>query len=157
MARNKFEKLANFNTSIIVNTKYEIGKDSDIFDQIKHLKPVFAFDYLCEDVSEFSFAGNILGTGDYRKLMKGLKRLSSCTYDFLNRNPQFHFHDVDWNDVTVKESDFNKCVFGSNDNDGDLTPYQVKVFEEARLIGFLYKGVFYLVLFDRGHNAYKRK
>ena len=155
MAR-RFEELERNNIQPKEDGKYKVGLDSDQFEAIKHLKPVFAFDYLCEDSSEFSFTG-ALGAADYKKLMKGLKRLSQNTYETLNREAQFHFHDVKWQDVTVKESDFNKCIYGSGEKKGDLTPYQVKVFEEARLIGFLYVGVFYLVMFDRGHNAYKRK
>lgn len=153
----KFDKLRQFNTQTSDDGKYRFGSDSDRFEMIKHLKPVFAMDYLCEDAIEWSFVGNQLGARDYEKLMKGLKRISKETYETLNKETQFHFHDVKWKDVTVKESDFNKCIYGKGESNGDLTPYQVKVFEEARLIGFIYKGAFYLVLFDRGHNAYKRK
>lgn len=153
----KFDKLQNFNVRTNDDGKYKIGQNSDSFEAIKHLKPVFAMDYLCEDGSEFSFTGQQLGARDYQKLMKGLKRISKETYATLNRVDQFHFHDIKWDDVSVKESDFNKCIYGKGESNGDLTPYQVKVFEEARLIGFLYRGAFYLVMFDRGHNAYKRK
>ncbi len=153
----EFEALQRFNVQPKNDGKYKFGQDSDRFEHIKHMKPVFAFDYLCEDASEFSFIGRTLGASDYKKLMTGLKRLSQYTYETLNRERQFHFHDVKWTDVTVKESDFNRCIYGDSASNGDLTPYQVKVFEEARVIGFLYCGVFYMVLFDRGHNAYKRK
>ena len=156
MAR-QFKELQAFNTQPREDGKYKVGLDSDKFETVKHMKPVFAFDYLCEDGSEFSFSGDLLGASDYRKLMKGLKRISKNTYEILNREQQFHFHEVRWQDVNVKEADFNKCVYGIAESNGDLTPYQVKVFEEARLIGFLYRGVFYLVMFDRRHRAYKRR
>lgn len=153
----KFDKLQHFKIQPIDDGKYKVGLDSDKFEAVKHMKPVFAFDYLCEDSSVFSITGSLLGTADYRKLMKGLKRISQNTYDTLNREESFHFHEVKWQDVCVKESDFNKCIYGKGESNGDLTPYQMKVYEEARLIGFLYRGVFYMVMFDRGHNAYKRK
>lgn len=153
----RFPKLEQFNTQPRDDGKYKLGTDSDKINSIKHLKLVFAMDYLCDDSSNFSFCGQLLGASDYRKLMKGLKRISSISYDDLSRDNRFHFHDVDWDDVTVKESDFNKCIYGKPDRQGDITPYQFKVYEEARLIGFIYSGVFYLVMFDRGHNAYKRK
>lgn len=152
-----FKGLQDFKVQPKEDGKYKVGLDSDRFEVVKHLKPVFAFDYLCEDKSAFSFTGDLMGASDYRKLMKGMKRVSQNSYDVLNREKQFHFHDVRWQDVSVKESDFNKCIYGEGESDGDLTPYQVKVFEEARLIGFIYCGVFYLVMLDRGHNAYKRK
>lgn len=153
----KFEQLKNFNVQPVDDGKYKIGVDSDDFDKIKHLKPVFAFDFICQDNSEFSFCGKLLGTSDYKKLLINLRRISQNTYYTLSHDSQFHFHDIEWSDVTVKESDFNKCIFGENEGSGDITPYQIKVYEEARLIGFIYRGVFYLVMFDRGHNAYKRK
>lgn len=42
--------------------------------------------------------------------MKGMERISQNTCEKLNREEQFHFHDVIWQDVSVKESDFNKFV-----------------------------------------------
>lgn len=156
MARH-FDELYKNDIQPKDNNKYQVGLNSDRFESVKHLKPVFAFDYMCEDKSSFSFTSYLLGASDFKKMMKGLKRISNNTYETLNREALFHFHDVRWKDVDVKESDFNKCIFGKGDRKGNMTPYQVKVFEEARLIGFLYRGVFYMVMFDRGHNAYKRK
>ncbi len=153
----KFPLLDNFNTQPSDGGKYKFGLDSEKISSIKHLKPVFAFDYVCDDNGEFSFCGQLLGASDYKKLVKGLKRISAISYNDLSRDQRFHFHDVEWNDVSVKESDFNKCIFGVAENNGDITPYQFKVYEEARIIGFIYSGVFYLVLFERGHNPYKRK
>ena len=153
----RFEELKNNNIQPKEDGKYKVGLDSDKFDVVKHLKPVFALDYLCEDNSAFSFIGRLMGVTDYRKMMKGLKRISLNTYESLNREEQFHFHEVKWQDVNLKESDFNKCIYGTGKREGDLTPYQIKVFEEARLIGFIYCGAFYMVMLDRGHNAYKRK
>lgn len=152
-----FKELLDFNVQTRSYEKYKIGFNSDKFETIKYLKPVFAFDYLCDDNSDYSFTGELLGAPDYRKLMKNLKRLSANTYEILSKEKQFHFHDIRWQDVSAKETDFNKCIYGTRENKGDLTPYQIKVYEEARLIGFLYKGVFYMVMFDRKHRAYKRK
>ncbi|MFR7821849.1 MAG: hypothetical protein ACLU30_00485 [Odoribacter splanchnicus] len=89
--------------------------------------------------------------------MKGLRSISEHTYEYMNRENRFHFHEIKWEDVTVKKSDFYKCISRKENSDEEICAYQFKVFEEARIIGFLYKGIFYLVMFDRGHNAYKRK
>lgn len=63
--------------------------------------------------------------------------------------------------MTVAKSDFLKCIYKDMRKDDydedDITAYQFKVYEEARIVGFIYRGIFYLVMFDRGHNAYKRK
>lgn len=60
----RFEELRNFNSLPPTDGKYKIGGSSDKFDLIKHLKPVFAFDFICEDKCEFSFCGKLFGASD---------------------------------------------------------------------------------------------
>ena len=141
----------------IPDEKFSLGNKTDNFHQIKHLHPVFAFDFISLNKGEFCFDGELLGRYDYIKMMKGLRSISEHTYEYMNRENRFHFHEIKWEDVTVKKSDFYKCISRKENSDEEICAYQFKVFEEARIIGFLYKGVFYLVMFDRGHNAYKRK
>lgn len=136
--------------------KYEVGDASDKFEEIRQLKPVFSFDYACMDRGEFSFNYTGISSRDYAKLIAGLKQCSVNSYETLNNEKMFHFHDIAWNSVTIKESDFYKCISPAYGEDRDLTAYQFKVFEEARVIGFIYRTVFYLVMFDRGHKAYDR-
>lgn len=136
--------------------KYKVGDTSDRFEEIRQLKPVFSFDYACLDGSEFSFNYNEISSRDYAKLIAGLRRCSAYSYEMLDNEKAFHFHEIVWEQVTIKESDFYKCIASDYDKDRDLTPYQFKVFEEARVIGFIYRSVFYLVMFDRGHKAYDR-
>lgn len=134
--------------------KYRIGSQSDKYEAFKSHSPVFAFDYISLSGSDFCFDSTSLGRKDYIDLLKGLQRISAETYDSMCQNYQFHFHKIDWNEVSVKESDFNKCVGCSS---GEIEPYQFKLFAEARLIGFIYEGVFYIVMYDRHHKAYERK
>lgn len=153
-----FDNIKKANLSIPeINSKFKIGQKSDEYEEIKELKPVFAFDYALLDNSDFSFSGTRLGSSDYRKLIKGLKGLSKYTYETLNDNDKFHFHEVKWKDVGISEKDFYKCLTDNYDGNDYLDVYQFKVFEEARLLGFLYRGVFYLVMFDRNHEAYERQ
>lgn len=141
-----------------VHGKYEIGNDTDSFEDIKTLKPVFSFDYISLNESLFCFNGTSLGRKEYLSLLTGLQSVSSHTYKTLNSEYRFHFHEVKWDEVEFSASDFHKCIYGEGYNgETDITPYQFKVFGIARVIGFLYRGVFYLILFDVGHNAYKRK
>lgn len=137
--------------------KYRKGEKTDDFHEIKNIYPVFAFDYISMQKSDFCFNGRLLGTKDYAKLLQALKSISGFTYQQMNDEYRFHFHEVEWEEVSVSASDFYKCVNGKYDGEEDITPYQFKVFEEARIIGFIYRGIFHLVMFDRGHNAYKRK
>lgn len=153
-----FDELKNWELKIQdIHGKYQLGKGSDAFEDIKDLKPVFSFDYASFEHDGFAFDSKTLGANDYKKLIKGLKDISTHSYSVINQEYRFHFHEVKWEDVAVSESDFYKCIYGVNTQKRDVKPYQFKVFEEARIIGFVYRGVFYLVLFDRGHNAYKRK
>jgi hypothetical protein len=70
----------------------------------------------------------------------------------------YHWHEVRWEDITLKESDFQKCLTPNiNDNIQTPTVYQFDVFEEARIMGFIHNGIFYVVWLDRNHKAYKRK
>lgn len=153
-----FKELNNWNIDFKdALSKYKVGDNTDKYEDIKNLKPVFAFDFINLDNDKYSFCSELLGFKDYKKVLHGLKKLSSYSYQTLNQEYMFHFHDIKWNEVDILESDFNKCIYGKSDSKGDITPYQFKIYEEARIIGFIYRGVFYLVLFDRGHNAYKRQ
>ena len=126
-----FDELKNWELKIQdIHGKYQLGKGSDAFEDIKDLKPVFSFDYASFEHDGFAFDSKTLGANDYKKLIKGLKDISTHTYSVINQEYRFHFHE--WEDVTVPESDFYKCIYGGNTKKRDVKPYQFKVFEEAR-------------------------
>lgn len=141
-----------------IHSRYELGEKSDDFSTIKDIKPVFSFRYACLDGnSKFSLDSNYISSRDYHKLIEALRDVSNLTYGAIDGNKNKHFHDIEWKDVDIKESDFKKCISSLHPENIDVTAYQFKAFQEARVIGFIYKTVFYIVMFDRGHNAYKRK
>jgi hypothetical protein len=140
-----------------VHSKYVVGKKTDAFEDIKYLKPLFSFDYVSIRGSDFCFDGKLISRKDLIKLIKSMKDISTYSYETLNKEYRFHFHEVNWNNVTLPESSFYKCIYGDKDVERTITPYQFKVYDKARVIGFIYKGVFYLVMFDRNHKAYKRE
>lgn len=142
-----------------IHSRYKIGEKSDDFSRIKDIEPVFSFRYACLDKSDFSLASKLVSVRDYHKLIAALQEKSKLTYGTMDSNYNQHFHDLEWSDVTITESEFKKCISSQHSDNGDIdvTPYQFKVFQGARIIGFIYKTVFYVVMFDRGHNAYKRK
>lgn len=141
-------------------TKYRFGEKGNKLSEVKKAKPVFAFDYLSLSKGDFCFNSKLLNPQrDYIRLLESLKKISDKTYDDLSSDNTFHFHDVKFSDTHVTESEFMKCLTNDKKHDIDDLPtvYQFKVFEEARVFGFIYKCVFYLVWFDRKHKVYKRK
>lgn len=152
-----FDELLQASVSIpAVHGRFQIGEKSDELEDIKHLRPAFSFEYACLDSSAFSFRFNAISAKDYQKLIDGLKGASAATYHSMSTNYRYHFHEVKWNEVSVAESVFYKCIQNPYKGDRDLTVYQFKVFAEARVIGFIYRSIFYLVMFDRNHRAYDR-
>ena len=100
------------------------------------------------------------GAREYIKLIESLKKISEKTYDELSKDRSYHFHEVDFIDTTISQSEFIKCIvkdYSKVNKDQCPTVYQFKAFEESRIFGFIYQGIFYLVLFDRNHDGYKRK
>ncbi len=143
--------------------KYNFGKTSNNLSEIKNIRPIFAFDFLSLSKSDFCFNSRLINAKkDYLRFLESLKKISNLTFDDLSKDYAFHFHDVDFNETNASEGDFLKCLISGYEkakaDDSNMpTVYQFKIFEEARVFGFFYKGVFYPVWFDRNHSVYKRK
>ena len=120
-----------------------------MLSDIKDSRPVFAFDYLSLNSSNLCFNSKLLnGVKEYQRIFESLKTLSSKNYDELSKNRTFHFHEVDFDDTTISESEFVKCLTPNSaktKSDNIPTVYQFKIFDKARIFGFIYKSVFYLV------------
>jgi len=142
-------------------SKYKFGEASDSLRSLLNSKPVFAFDFLSLNGNEKCFNSQLVTTRDYNRLMQTLKELSHKTFKEIDDNRRYyHFHEVGFDDTTLRLSEFLSCLVADPskvDADSAPTLYQIKAFEEARLLGFFYRNVFYLVYFDRQHNTYKRK
>lgn len=151
---NDFKKLP---ISIPEDGKYRIGLKSHKVVDVEKLKPKFAFDYVSVRRNVFCFNATHLGRNNYVGLINGLKEASKMTFKELEDSHTYHFHDIDFDEVSIKKSEFYKAILGKYDGEDYIIPYQMKVFKEERVIGFLYDGTFYLVMFDSGHNAYNRK
>lgn len=140
--------------------KYSFGKTFNKINEIKSKKPVFAFDFISIKATNFCFDSRFSALKDYHKLFKSLKEISVLSYDEISKNDALHFHEVDFKDTTISQTDFIKCIVldaQKVDHDHCPTVYQFKAFQEARILGFISDNVFYMVYFDRNHNAYKRK
>jgi hypothetical protein len=159
----KFEipnPLATVN-NLDISKKYVFGEAANRLHDIKQHRPVFAFDYISLGNSDFCFNSNLINPNkDYHRLFHSFKSISNKSYGELSTNYAYHFHEVDFNDISISHSDFLKCLVpdvSKINPDHSPTVYQFKTFEEARVLGFVSKMVFYLVFFDRNHNAYPRK
>jgi hypothetical protein len=142
-------------------SKYKIGEKGFSFHAIKELKPVFAFDYLSLNCTDLCFNSKSLEIKDYVGLFEGLKKISNITYEKMKVNPAFRFHQIDFDakNVSLSRSKFKQILSPKEDllSDGELpTLYQfdLQYVQKARVAGFLYKGVFYLVFYDRDHLIY---
>lgn len=149
--------LRNLPISVPSDGKYKIGTKSHRTIDVEKLKPKFAFDYVSFRGGTFCYDSNLLGKNHYLNIIKGLKAASTFTFKDLETSHTFHFHDIDFDDVSIRKSDFYKAILGEYNDEDYIIPYQMKVYKDERIIGFLYDGTFYLVMFDSGHNAYNRK
>lgn len=152
-----FKNLKDLSISIPSDGKYKIGTKSHLVIDVAQLKPKFAFDYISVRGGTFCYDSNLLGKNHYLNIIKGLKEASKYTFKDLEDSHTFHFHNIDFDEVTIRRSDFYKAILGEYNDEDYIVPYQMKVCKEERIIGFLYEGTFYLVMFDKGHNAYERK
>ena len=143
--------------SIPEDGKYRIGLNSHKVVDVAKLKPKFAFDYVSVRQNLFCFNATHLGRSNYVGLINGLKEASKMTFKELEDSHTYHFHDIDFDEVSIKKSEFYKAILGEYNGEDYILPYQMKVYKEERVIGFLYDGTFYLVMFDSGHKAYCRK
>lgn len=142
-------------------SKYNIGEKGYNFYDIKHLKPTFAFDYLSLNNSELCFNSPQLNVKDFVGLLDGLKKISSITYDTLKRVPNYRFHPVDFDKdkISITRKDFKAMLtfkeeLLSDDELPTLYQFDFQYVQEARVFGFLYKGIFYMVWYDRNHMIY---
>ena len=161
--KGKFEipnPLTNLN-KLDTSKKYSFGEAANRLNEITQHRPVFAFDFISLANSDFCFNSSLFnGQKDYHKLFQSFKNISNKSYGELSSNHAYHFHEVDFDDVSISQSDFLKCLVpdvSKINPDHSPTVYQFKTFEEARVLGFVSKMVFYLVFFDRNHRAYARK
>lgn len=150
------DKFKNLSISIPDDGKYKVGVKSHKAIEVTNLKPKFAFDYVSTRGNLFCFNATHLGRNHYIRLIEGLKKASQITFKELESSHTYHFHDIDFDEVSIRKSDFYKAILGEFNGEDYIIPYQMKICKEERVIGFLYEGTFYLVMFDSGHNAYAR-
>lgn len=144
--------------------KYKIGGDKGVsFHAIRDFKPVFAFDYLSLNASDLCYDCNKLTIKDYLGLLSGLKRNSQITYQELRTTAFYRFHPIDFDKdkkrISITRKDFKKALSNTPDDISDdalptLYQFDLHYHQMARACGFLYKGIFYLVWFDRNHIIY---
>lgn len=141
--------------------KYKVGSTGLSFYDIREIKPVFAFDYLSLGSTELCFDCPKLSTIDYVGLLAGLKTNSQFTYNELKNNPYYRFHKInfDTDNVSIKKKDFKQILSFkpeeiSDDELPTLYQFDLHYKQKARACGFLYKGIFYLVWFDKDHIIY---
>lgn len=142
-------------------SKYNLGEIGLNFHEIKNHKPIFAFDYLSLNGEKLCFNSTSLVTKDYVGLLNGLKKISEKTYQELHDTKIYRFHKIDFDSksVTISKLDFKKALTNKPDLLKDeelpnLWQFDLHFVQEARVAGFLFKGIFYLIWYDRNHSIY---
>jgi hypothetical protein len=164
MAKSQKKKLIIPTPIIPTLSKYKIGEEGVSFRAISNLKPVFAFDYLTQSSTELCINHKNISKDDLLGFLNGLKKISGYTYDELSRDRILRFHKIEFNDprVGIKPQDFLKvlapCSRGIDEDQlPQLYQFDLQYRIEARAVGFLFKGIFHIVWYDRNHIIYKRK
>ena len=154
---NKLENAIN------LLSKYKIGEQGIPFYSVKNLKPIFAFDYMSLDNTDLCFNAESNNRADLLGFLKGLKKVSSFTYEQMRLTKALRFHSIDLFDknVSLRPTDFLKVLAPSyrgmsEDELPTLYQFDLQFKIEARAVGFLYKGVFYVVWYDRNHIIYPK-
>jgi hypothetical protein len=132
---------------------------SNNFHQVKDLTLIYNFAYISCSKTNTCFNGNSVSIKDFHSLFEALKNFSKKTYVEMQNNHRFtHWHEVKWDDIDFKETTFLKCLTPQITKDIQTpTVYQFKVFDEARIMGFIHDGTFYPVWIDRNHKGYDRQ
>lgn len=145
-------------------SKYRVGEKGISFYDIKKQKPVFAFDYLSLNKSVLCFNEKSLNQDDLLGFLEGLKKVSSFSYEEMTQKKGLRFHSINlWDKkVNLKPKDFLKILApsgrGMTENElPTLYQFDLQYRIEARAVGFLYKGIFYIVWYDRNHVIYPKR
>ncbi|MBL7804370.1 MAG: hypothetical protein JNL02_11585 [Saprospiraceae bacterium] len=145
-------------------SKYRIGDLNVDFHDILKLKPIFAFDYVSLNNEELCFNCGDLETKDYIGLIEGLKKVSALTYSELDKQKAFRFHVVNFDDkrVSITRDQFRSLLTTRpellpDDQLPTLYQFDLQYIREARVCGFIFRGVFYLIWYDRNHIIYPQK
>jgi len=144
-------------------SKYKIGEKGVSFYSIRNLKPVFAFDYLSLNNTDLCFNKTSRSKEDLLGFFEGLKKVSSFTYDEMSRTKALRFHSVKLEDknVSLSNKDLLKILApsgrGITENElPTLYQFDLQYKIEARAVGFLFKGIFHVVWYDRDHIIYPK-
>ena len=144
-------------------SKYKVGEQGISFHSIKNLKPIFAFDYLSLNKTELCFNVKSNKKEDLLGFLIGLKKISAFTYENMRSDRSLKFHSIDlWDkkvNLTPKEFLNILAPSGRGMSEEELpTLYQfdLQYKIEARAVGFLYQGIFYIVWYDRNHVIYPK-
>ena len=130
---------------------------SQSFAHFKNFTPVYSFQYASMKNSNVCLNNKNITSKDFHKVFDSFKKYSKTTYLEMSQQEVFHWHEVKWGEVTFREVDFLRCLTPKITDVETPTVYQFDLFAEARIMGFIHHGIFYVVWLDRNHKAYDRQ
>lgn len=83
-----------FNNTPIPQDKFQCGEKIDFADIHRNLdqSPIFGFDYIKNDSSDYSFNSSFISINDYHLLINRLKLLSRFNIDYLFDKASHEYH-----------------------------------------------------------------
>lgn len=132
--------------------KYAIGEKDDQFVDIRKRYPSFSFEYACMDKDKFSFNYTGISSRDYAKLIDGLKNVSQHTYERLNDEYCFHFHEVKWDAVT--RNLISTSVSQRNTKGKKTSPYTSSRYSKRRGYSDSYTAAFSMPFYSTGSTRH---
>jgi len=144
--------------------KFKIGEPNIPFYDTKHMKPIFAFDYLSLNESDLCFNKETRTREDLLGFLGGLKNASCLSYEELDKQKPWRFHTVDLDDKEVNLNNSQLldvlCPSGRGLTEDELPPvyqFDTQHARGARIMGFIYRGIFHIIWYDRDHIVYPEK
>lgn len=147
--KNKY----NFKTTTVTfpsDQKYSIPKRTP---PLHDLHPYFSFRYYHQEHKKYNF--NDFSRDEFLRLVDRLRELSQFTWKqiLIDHSRFWHAHEVNWS----KTDEQNGFAHLEAKLQG-YPPYQLKMFEECRIFGFINNdNIFKIVWIDRHHEISPRE
>lgn len=165
MPAQKVDYLENFDPKYDdLITKVKIGEERIDFCLIQSCSPIFSFDYISLNKSEYCFNYSNVVIHDYHILLKKLKKMSNLSYSSIHdeSGTGYRFHIIHGKERRFLSAKLKLHIDKDTLDDSEIPEfYQFELYTNPvknvapRIIGFIGRlGVFFLLWLDYNHQTY---